>query len=72
MKKIFRIAIFVPHKGCPHDCVFCNQRRITGQIEEMTPAKAEKIIEENLHYIEKPEIQRQMWRLPFLAEALQP
>lgn len=22
------IPIFVPHVGCPHDCIFCNQRRI--------------------------------------------
>lgn len=29
-KRIFHIPIFVPHKGCPHDCVFCNQRKITG------------------------------------------
>lgn len=25
------IAIFVPHQGCPHTCIFCNQRQITGQ-----------------------------------------
>lgn len=30
-KKIKIIPIFVPHIGCPNDCVFCNQRRITGQ-----------------------------------------
>lgn len=30
MSKINIIPIFVPHLGCPHDCVFCNQRRITG------------------------------------------
>lgn len=24
------IPIFVPHLGCPHDCIFCNQRKITG------------------------------------------
>jgi len=23
------IPIFVPHKGCPHDCIFCNQKKIT-------------------------------------------
>lgn len=27
----FIIPIFIPHKGCPNDCVFCNQRKITGQ-----------------------------------------
>ena len=25
------IPVFVPHLGCPNDCVFCNQRRISGQ-----------------------------------------
>lgn len=24
------IPIFVPHLGCPNNCVFCNQRRISG------------------------------------------
>lgn len=25
------IPVFVPHMGCPHDCCFCNQRKISGQ-----------------------------------------
>ncbi len=24
------IPVFIPHEGCPHRCVFCNQRRISG------------------------------------------
>ena len=24
------IPVFIPHLGCPHTCVFCNQRRISG------------------------------------------
>ena len=34
------IPIFVPHLGCPNDCVFCNQRRISGR---MTPATPETV-----------------------------
>jgi histone acetyltransferase (RNA polymerase elongator complex component) len=34
MKQHVNIALFVPHQGCPKDCVFCNQSRITGQKRE--------------------------------------
>ncbi len=33
----FIIPVFLPHSGCPHRCVFCNQRRITG-IESEPPS----------------------------------
>lgn len=29
------IPIFVPHEGCPHDCIFCNQKSISGQVEQV-------------------------------------
>lgn len=25
------IPVFIPHAGCPHQCVFCNQKTISGQ-----------------------------------------
>ena len=25
------LPIFIPHAGCPHQCVFCNQKTISGQ-----------------------------------------
>ena len=30
-KKKYIIPIFIPHEGCPHDCSFCNQRKIAGE-----------------------------------------
>ena len=47
MKK-YNIPVFVPHKGCPYDCVFCNQKRITGNIKETTPRDVTATIEEYL------------------------
>lgn len=29
--KHYNIPVFVPHNGCPNDCSFCNQKKITGQ-----------------------------------------
>lgn len=52
MAKFKIIPIFVPHKGCPHQCSFCNQKHITGQTEEMTPDKARDIIEMYLKTID--------------------
>lgn len=46
--KHYNIPIFVPHEGCPHDCIFCNQRKITGMDTSVTGACAEEIIEEHL------------------------
>lgn len=25
------IPVFIPHSGCPHQCIFCNQRAISGR-----------------------------------------
>ena len=38
--------MFVPHLGCPNDCVFCNQRRISGHIEPATAQTVKNAIEE--------------------------
>lgn len=32
------IPVFIPHEGCPHCCVFCNQHRISGFTEKAVSA----------------------------------
>jgi histone acetyltransferase (RNA polymerase elongator complex component) len=32
------IPLFIPHLGCPHQCVFCNQRAITGKRAQLPSA----------------------------------
>lgn len=32
------IPIFIPHLGCPHQCLFCNQRAVTGAATVMPDA----------------------------------
>ena len=53
MKKQYIIPIFVPHLGCPNDCVFCNQKSISGQAKQVTKEDVKNIIEEHLKYIKK-------------------
>lgn len=45
MKKEYIIPIFVPHKGCPNDCSFCNQRKISGQLKDVTAQDVKNTIE---------------------------
>ncbi|WP_270505076.1 elongator complex protein 3 [Paraclostridium sordellii] len=47
------IPIFVPHRGCPHDCIFCNQKKITGVSTDITSDDVRNIIEEYLKTIDK-------------------
>lgn len=48
MKRHYVIPIFVPHLGCPNDCVFCNQRSISGQTKQVTAEDVTSIINEFL------------------------
>ena len=44
-KKQYIIPIFVPHLGCPNDCIFCNQRKISGQMEPVTENDVRDIVD---------------------------
>lgn len=45
MKKHAIIPIFIPHKGCPNDCVFCNQRKITARGADITAEDIHNTVE---------------------------
>ena len=45
MKKQYIIPIFVPHLGCPNDCIFCNQKSISGQMKMITKEEVKNTIE---------------------------
>ena len=48
MKNQYIIPIFVPHLGCPNDCVFCNQRSISGKSKQVNGKEVTEIIKEYL------------------------
>lgn len=41
------IPIFIPHLGCPNQCVFCDQRTISG-VGEFDESKVRELIEDSL------------------------
>lgn len=53
MMKNYNIPIFIPHLGCPYECVFCNQRRITGRGTDVRAQDVRNIIEEELATLPK-------------------
>ncbi|MGN0705561.1 MAG: elongator complex protein 3 [Lentihominibacter sp.] len=48
MKKHAIIPVFIPHRGCPNDCVFCNQKAITARGSDVTPEDVRLTIEQYL------------------------
>lgn len=46
MKKHAIIPIFIPHKGCKNDCVFCNQRKITAHAKPLLPEDIHNTVSE--------------------------
>ena len=53
MKSHAIIPVFIPHAGCTHACVFCNQKDITAREQPPSVEDAERIIRRHLATIRK-------------------
>lgn len=49
--KHYNIPIFIPHLGCPYDCIYCNQRAIAAQPEIPGPDQVIATVEQYLQTI---------------------
>ncbi|NMC26799.1 MAG: radical SAM protein [Syntrophomonadaceae bacterium] len=47
--KNYIVPIFIPHMGCPYDCIYCNQKTIAAQQDVPSPAQTIDIIASYLH-----------------------
>ncbi len=60
MKRQYIIPIFVPHLGCPNDCVFCNQKSISGEQRMITKEDVKKTIDFYLDNIRDKESKKEV------------
>lgn len=57
---MYIIPIFIPHKGCKNECVFCNQRKISGETRDVTEQDVRNEIERHLELYKDKEKKKQI------------
>jgi len=65
------IPFFIPHSGCPHQCVFCNQKNITGQRTSVDPSTIAHTITAYLEPLKQQEAQVAFYGGSFTALAIE-
>lgn len=53
MTKHKNLSIFVPHEGCPNQCSFCDQKKISGTQTPPTPKQVTALCDEFLPHTEE-------------------
>lgn len=48
MKKKYIIPLFIPHIGCPYDCIFCNQKKIAKDYDARNIENLKRDVEKYL------------------------
>jgi len=61
----FIIPIFLPHAGCPHRCVFCNQVSITGTGQK--PVSADQLCSQIRQFLKYRSDRRQPTQISFFG-----
>lgn len=56
MKTHAIIPIFIPHEGCPNDCVFCNQKKITARTKPVLPKDIKNTVDTYLSTIDRNKV----------------
>ena len=54
--KPYIIPLFIPHYGCRHQCVFCDQKTITGTRQPVDAEQVDAIINAHLAQIRQPRV----------------
>ena len=65
------VSVFIPHQGCPNDCVFCNQRKITGVEREFSLDEIEDNILDCLATIKSEHVELAFFGGSFTAIPIQ-
>lgn len=50
----YNIPVFIPELACPNQCIYCNQRHISGQLEPVSTTQVRDIIDRHLKSFKHP------------------